>query len=104
MPLVVAAADPAIKAGANVTLTGKLEGGRMAIGGETTGWQLTYNTSKGAASIEVDMSAIKDAKPDDSAEVTIAGQVVFKEYVERGSVLILRAVTVAKAARPAKNP
>lgn len=75
----------------------------MAIGGETTGWQLTYNTPKGAASIDVDMSAIKDAKAEDNAEVTITGEVVAKEYVERGRVLILKAVTVAKAGSPTKK-
>ena len=33
----VVVVDPAIKADAKVTLTGKLRGGLMAIGGETTG-------------------------------------------------------------------
>jgi hypothetical protein len=41
-PEKVAAADPVIKAGEQVTLKGKLKGGLMAIGGETTGWQLEH--------------------------------------------------------------
>ncbi len=96
-PEKVAAADPVIKAGEKVTLKGKLKGGRMSIGGETTGWQLAYANGKGVAVLEVDMKAIRDAEPFDGAEVTITGSIISKQYVERGAVLILNAATVVAA-------
>src|ERR1700757_2207784 len=36
-----------------VTLTGTLRGGRIAIGGETTGWTLEYRDASGQHSVEV---------------------------------------------------
>jgi len=96
-PAKEAAADPVIKAGENVTLKGKLKGGMMSIGGETTGWQLAYTNSKGAATLEVDMKAIKDVEKLDGAEVTISGSIFSKQYVERGAVLILKAASVVAA-------
>ena len=42
-------------AGQDVTLTGTLRGGRIAIGGETTGWTLEYRDSSGEHSIEVEL-------------------------------------------------
>ena len=103
-PEKVAAAEPVIKAGETVSLKGKLKGGLMAIGGETTGWQLAYTTSKGAAILEVDMKAIKDADSLDGADVTITGTIISKQYVERGAVLILKAVTVVAAPAAKKVP
>ena len=94
----VATAAPVIKAGEQVTLKGKLKGGLVAIGGETTGWQLAYAKDKGAATLEVDMQAIKDAESLDGAEVTITGSIFSKQYVERGAVLILKAATVVASA------
>jgi hypothetical protein len=97
-PPPAAFADPVIKAGATVTLAGQLHGGMMAIGGDTTGWQLAYKTSKGTATIEVDVSALKEPKPADGDYVTLTGQIVAKEYIERGTVLILKAATATKIA------
>ena len=94
---IVLAGDPPVKAGEKVTLKGKLQGGRMAIGGETTGWQLEYIGAKGAASIEVDASAIKNVATLDGAEVVVTAEVIAKQYVERGSVLILKAASITKA-------
>lgn len=71
-----------------VTLEGKLEGGIMAIGGETTGWQLTYQSGGKANTIDVDMSATEVADIYDGKEVKISGRVISKAYVERGTVLI----------------
>lgn len=79
-----------IKDGAQITLTGKLQGGMMAIGGETTGWQLTYP----GGTIEVDMKAVGDAEGFDGKNVAITGKVLTKNYVERGSVMILGAEKV----------
>jgi hypothetical protein len=92
-----AMADPVIKAGEKVTIQGKLQGGMMGIGGETTGWRLAYTTSKGAATIDVDMAEIKDKAALDGAKVTVTGAIFAKQYVERGEVLILKAATVKKA-------
>ena len=80
-----------IKDGAQVSLTGKLEGGIMAIGGETTGWQLTHPGGK----IEVDMKAIEGADGFDGKKVSVSGKVFTKNYVERGAVLILAAEKMA---------
>ncbi len=90
----VAATDPVIKPGKKLKIKGKLKSGLMAIGGETTGWRLTYTTSKGKARIEVDMKAIKNAETYDGAEVTVTGRIVARQYIERGRVLILKAETV----------
>ncbi|NNM29795.1 MAG: hypothetical protein HKO57_09740 [Akkermansiaceae bacterium] len=88
------AAEPVIKAGEKVTLTGTLQGGIMAIGGETTGWRLTYRRGEKPAKIEVDMAAIAEARKFDGAEVTVKGRIISKSYVERGPTLILKAATV----------
>jgi len=98
------AADPVIKAGEKVTLKGKLKGDLVAIGGETTGWQLVYTNSKGPETLEVDMKAVKDAESLDGAEVTISGSIFSKQYVERGAVLILKAATVVAAPAAKKVP
>lgn len=85
------AAAPAIKDGAEVVLTGKLEGGIMAIGGESTGWRLEYLSPAGKQSIEVDCSALKDVP---EGPVRVSGKVVTKDYVERGPTLVLKATAV----------
>ena len=85
-----------LEAGAKVALTGKLQGGMMAIGGETTGWQLTYTKGGKPARIEVDMRAIKNAGDFDGARVEVSGKIVSKQYVERGEVSILKAERVVK--------
>lgn len=94
-PVVVV--DPAIKADAKVTLTGKLRGGMMAIGGETTGWTLAYGVGGGVARIEVDVRGVEGWKTEEETEVTVSGVIVVKQYVERGSVFILKATSVVKA-------
>jgi hypothetical protein len=92
----LAASEPTIRAGTKVTLSGKLQGGLVAIGGESTGWQLGYPTSKGLARIEVDMKAIKEAATFEGAEVTISGTISSRNYLERGAVLILMAESVVR--------
>ena len=77
-----------------VTLEGKMQGGMIAIGGETTGWQLTYKENGKEKSIEVDMSAIDVPDIYAGKEIKISGQVVTKQYVERGAVLILNAAQI----------
>ncbi len=86
---------PVIKEGAEIILNGRLQGGMMGIGGETTGWRLTYQTKSGTKAIEVDISTLKD-KEIPEGEVRIAGKVVKKAYVERGPTLILKATKLEK--------
>ena len=87
-------AAPEIKAGRKVTLSGELQGGIMAIGGETTGWILIFHDGGKTANIEVDMMGIAKVKGLDGKEVTITGTIVKQQYVERGAVLILKAKSV----------
>jgi|GEM_PF-1047053 len=85
--------EPLIKEGAEVVLSGKLEGGVMAIGGETTGWRLEFATKGGKQFIEVDCSALAAENIPEGA-VRVTGTVITKNYVERGPTLILKATKV----------
>jgi hypothetical protein len=76
---------------APATLVGRLEGGIMAIGGETTGWQLTYPGGR----IEVDMNAIDKPEAFDGKNISVSGRVFTKNYVERGAVDIMIAEKVS---------
>lgn len=87
---------PKIEVGAKVTLTGKLERNVIAIGGETTGWRLQYPDGEKKAAIEVDLKAIKNYDKLDGRNVTITGEIISKQYVERGAVKML----VAKKVEP----
>ena len=77
-----------------VTIEGKLEGGMIAVGGETTGWQLHYKESGEERSIQVDMSTIEVADIYDGKEVKVSGEIYTAPYVERGPVLVLRAARI----------
>lgn len=85
--------EPVIKEGAEVVLTGRLQGGIVAIGGESTGWVLKYATKSGQHSIEVDCSALDVGKFPKGA-VRVTGKVIKKDYVERGPTLILKGTKV----------
>jgi 4-carboxymuconolactone decarboxylase len=76
--------------GQEVTLTGTLRGGRIAIGGETTGWTLEYRDSTGEHSIEVELPREVMARARSGASVRVTGVLATRDYVERGSVRILR--------------
>lgn len=79
------------------TFTGTLEGGVMAIGGETTGWRLIGDGESG--SLELDVSQVADqAEKLDGQRVTITGRVTTRQYIERGEVTIL----VAQRMQPAE--
>jgi hypothetical protein len=92
-----AAADnePVVKEGAEVSLSGKLKGGIMAIGGESTGWVLGYQTKAGPRETEVDCSALDATKIAEGA-VRITGKVFKKNYPERGPTLILKATKIER--------
>lgn len=87
--------SPVIKEGAEIALKGRLQGGIVGIGGESTGWRLTYQTQSGSNAIEVDFSTLKDGEIP-TGDVRIAGKVIKKAYVERGPTLILKATKVEK--------
>lgn len=85
--------ESVFKEGAEVAVDGTLEGGIMAIGGESTGWVLKYQTRAGPQQIEVDCSALEVQEIPEGA-VHIAGKVFKKNYVERGPTLILKATRI----------
>jgi inhibitor of cysteine peptidase len=87
--------EPIIKEGAELSLKGKLKGGMMGIGGETTGWVLTYQTKSGPQTIDVDCSAL-DAEKTPEGGVRVTGKIFKKDYVERGPTLVLKATKVEK--------
>jgi hypothetical protein len=78
------------------TFTGVLEGGIMAIGGETTGWRLMGEGESGQ--LEVDVSAVQpDAERLAGKRVLITGQIQTRDYVERGKVAVLVARKIENA-------
>jgi hypothetical protein len=87
-------AFPVIKEGEVVTLTGKLQRGVMALGGETTGWTMPYVSAQGLKTIEVDFTTASGEKPVDGKAFKVTGKVILKRYIERGPTLILSAAKV----------
>jgi len=79
--------------GPEVSLRGKLKGGLMGPGGETTGYAL-QEARLAQNTIEIDMSGIKDAVKLEGKELTVAGVFQTRQYVERGKVVIFRATSV----------
>jgi hypothetical protein len=88
---------PLVKAGMDVELDGTLRGGVMAIGGETTGWVLLYDSNHGRRSIEVDVSGVKQGAPR-AGNAIVKGKVVLHHYPERGPTLILKATRIESVA------
>jgi hypothetical protein len=79
------------------TFTGTLEGGVMAIGGETTGWRLVGDGESGG--IEVDVSDVRaQAEMLDGKRVTVSGRMTQRDYVERGQVRVLVADRIRASA------
>jgi hypothetical protein len=69
-------------------LTGVLQGGMMAIGGETSGWVLKVDGEQ--RSVDLDVSAVRErAEPLQGKRVTVTGRTTDKQYVERGTVSVL---------------
>jgi 4-carboxymuconolactone decarboxylase len=73
-----------------VTLTGTLRGGRIAIGGETTGWLLEYRDASGEHSVEVELPRELMTRARSGATVRVTGVFTNREYVERGTVRVFR--------------
>jgi hypothetical protein len=62
----------------------------MAIGGESTGWRLQYQTNLGPRFIDVDFSGMVAEHVRDGV-VRVSGKIIKKNYIERGPTLILKA-------------
>ena len=90
--------------GQEVTLTGTLRGGRLAIGGETTGWTLDYRDSSGQHSIEVELPRELMDRARSGATVRVTGNFTTRDYVERGSVRILRVSRLDEVSANAPPP
>ncbi|HEY3159286.1 MAG TPA: hypothetical protein VGJ78_10035 [Vicinamibacterales bacterium] len=73
-----------------ITLTGTLEGGRIAIGGESTGWALEYRDATGQRSVEVELPRDLMSRARSGAMVRATGTFATRQYVERGTVRIFR--------------
>jgi hypothetical protein len=83
---------------ASQDFTGTLEGGVMAIGGETTGWRLIGEGESGQ--MDVDISRVADdARRLRGQRVTITGTVITRDYVERGPMPVLVAERITPAPR-----
>jgi hypothetical protein len=67
-------------------LEGQLRGGEIETGGEHTGYVLE---------VEVDMSAVQNAREIVGEQVAVTGEVEIVDYPERGKVLIFRATSAA---------
>ncbi len=79
-----------------VTIRGTLRGGIVAVGGETTGWVLEVADAEEPRRLEVDMQAITEPEQFLGVPVTIIGTLGRHDYVERGTVAVLRAVQIEK--------
>ena len=78
--------------------TGKLESGMMAIGGESTGWQLVGDNEAGG--IELDVARVRErAEQLAGQHVTVSGKMTHRDYVERGQVRVL----VAERIEPSRQ-
>ena len=69
-----------------ITLTGRLAGGQMAVGGETTGWVLRYRDEQGPRSVDVAFPAALLTQARDGAFVRLTGTIEQRQYLERGTV------------------
>lgn len=74
---------------------GTLQGGMMAIGGETTGWALMRADEK---DLELDISAVREqADQLDGQRVAVSGRMTQRDYVERGRTPLLVVQRIRRA-------
>ena len=95
-----AAADATSRAAAGAPersgMTGTLQSGAVAIGGETTGWRLVGDGQTGG--LDVDVSNVKDrAEALDGKRVTITGRMTERDWPERGKTQVLVAEKIEEA-------
>jgi hypothetical protein len=82
--------------------TGTLHGGVIAIGGDTTGWQLERDDNV-PERIDVNVSKVQDAAQKlDGQRVVIEGNIASVNWVERGRKQLLMAERIEPAPAPAK--
>jgi hypothetical protein len=67
---------------------GALQGGMMAIGGETSGWLLQQD-GKEPIELQIDAVGHETLEPFDGQRVKIIGHESHKQYVERGRVPVI---------------
>jgi hypothetical protein len=81
------------------TFTGTLQGGMMAIGGETSGWMLQRDDGNES---ELDPRNLtpQQLEPLDGQRVRVTGREETKEYVERGRVQVI----VVERIEPLQGP
>jgi hypothetical protein len=96
------AADPAAKlAPGPVSVSGKLQTGMMAIGGETTGTILSVS---GQGTFELDVNGNKDVEKAiaslNGKQVKVTGTLSVKEGVEVGERRIIKVDTLVAASAP----
>ena len=96
--ILVAVFATSMVAADEVSYTGEFLSGRIAVGGETTGFALRYRAADGSAKT-IDLEIKPDmARPFKSgARVRVTGTLTQREYVERGSVEVLLVRTIAAA-------
>jgi hypothetical protein len=83
------AATP-IYAADDVTYTGEFLSGRVAIGGETSGFALRYRAADGATTtIDLDVKPEVARQFKSGTRVRVTGTLQQREYVERGKVDVL---------------
>jgi hypothetical protein len=88
--LIVVFAAGAVFAAEDVTYTGEFLSGRVAIGGETSGFALRYRSADGATrTIDLDVKPDVARQFKSGARVRVTGTVQQREYVERGKVDVL---------------
>jgi hypothetical protein len=86
---------PAPAAKTSDRFTGILRGGIVAIGAETTGWQLERDDG---TRIDVDVTKVADAAAGlDRQRVVIDGSIVTANWVERGEKQLLLAERIEPA-------
>jgi hypothetical protein len=93
--------EPVIKEGSEVTLRGRLTGGMMGIGGETTGWVLAYQAGGVQRQIDVDVSGLAGGTIPEGA-VQVTAKIIKKNYIERGPTFILKAAKIERVAAPTR--
>jgi len=82
------------------TVVGKLRGGMVGIGAETTGWAIVPHNEQGnLAAVEVDVTAVRaSAEKLEGREVRATGVYTVKTGIERGKmrVFVIRTIEAIK--------
>ncbi len=86
----VIGAASVVRASDEVTYRGEFLSGRMAVGGETTGFALRYRAPDGTTkTVELDIPPEQARRFKSGSRVRVTGTLTEREYVERGKVQVL---------------